>query len=112
MRNRDNIFIQSIPVYTTALRPYHLDGGVLHFEGTNAIYNMIASYASKINDDKISISQKKKPKDQLLFKLQKKYKELYDELLKIISGKKGSRVYLWIPVAKSTVKKPLELLEA
>ena len=90
MRNRDNIFIQSIPVYTTALRPYHLDGGVLHFEGTNAIYNMIASYASKINDDKISMSQKKKPKDQLLFKLQKKYKELYDELLKIISGKKGS----------------------
>ena len=90
MNNRDKVFIQSIPVYTTALRPYHLDGGSLHFEGTNAIYNMMASLASKINDDKTSMSKKKKPKDQLLYNLQKKYKELYEELLKIISGKKGS----------------------
>ena len=90
MKNRRNVFIQSIPVYTTALRPYHLDGGVFHFEGTNAIYNMIASLASRINDDKTTMSRKKKPKDQLLYKLQMKYKELYDELLKIISGKKGS----------------------
>lgn len=92
MDNIDKVFIQSIPVFTIHLRPYRLDGGVFHFEGTNAIYNMIASIADKINDDRFKMNQKKKPKNQLLFDLQMKYKELYDELTKIISGKKGSRM--------------------
>lgn len=112
MNNRDKVFIQSIPVFTTALRPYRLDGGVLHFEGTNATYNMIAAIASKINDDSTKMNQKKKPKDELLYDLQMKYKELYDELLKIISGKKGSRVFLMDPYGEIHSKKPLELLEA
>ena len=90
MNDRDKVFIQSIPVFTLHLRPYRLSGGVLHFESTNAIYNMMTALAQNINDDKIRINRKKKPKDTLLFDLQMKLKELYDELTKIISGKKGS----------------------
>jgi len=63
---------------------------------------MMANIAARINDDKTAMNRKKKPKNQLLFDLQMKYRELYDEIRKIISGKKGSREFLWIPVAKST----------
>lgn len=90
MRNREKIFIQSIPVFTIHLRPFRLDGGTLSFEGTNAIYNMMANLAARINDDRTAMNRKRKPKNNLLFDLQMKYKELYDEINKIISGKKGS----------------------
>lgn len=90
MNDKEKVFIQSIPVFTIHLRPYRLDGGVFHFEGTNATYNIIANLAARINDDKTKMNREKKPKNQLLFDMQMKYKELYTELTKIISGKKGS----------------------
>lgn len=90
MKDKDKVFIQSVPVFTIHLRPYRLDGGVFHFEGTNAIYNIIANLAARINDDRMQMTRKKKPKNTLLFDMQMKYKQLYDELTKIISGKKGS----------------------
>ena len=111
MRNRDKIFIQSIPVYTIHLRPYRLDNGVLHYEGTNATYKMISKYASIINNDKTNMNKEKKPKNQLLFNLQMKYRELYNELTDIISGKKGSRD-VWTPIAKSIVKNLLNCWKA
>lgn len=90
MEDRDKVFVQSVPVFTIHLRPYRLDGGVFHFEGTNAIYNILANIGARINDDSTSMSRKKKPKNTMLFDMQMKYKELYDEITKIISGKKGS----------------------
>lgn len=90
MNNRDKIFTQSVPVFTIHLRPYKIDNGTFHFEGTNAMYNMLANYASRINDDSIKMNKKKKPKNQLLFNMQMKYNKLYDELVKILSGKKGT----------------------
>ena len=92
IENRDKIFTQSVPVFTIHLRPYRLDGGTLHFEGTNATYNMIANIAAKINNDGLKMDRKAKPKNTLLYEMQMKYKELYDELTRIISGKKGSKV--------------------
>jgi len=88
--NRDNIFIQSIPVYTTHLRPFKIDGRNLNYEGTNALYNIMARLAANINQDSLKIFRKKKPKNELLYNLQSKYNELYDEIVKIISGKKGT----------------------
>lgn len=111
MANRDKVFTRSIPVFTTHLRPYRLDAGVLHFEGTNAIYNILANIAARINDDKLKMSTKTKPKNQLLFELQMKFKELYDELTKIISGKKGSKSRM-DPYREIYSKKPFELLES
>lgn len=55
MRDRDKIFIHSVPVYTTALRPFKVEGSNFTYEGTNAIYNMIAKQAAKLNNDKLSI---------------------------------------------------------
>ena len=91
MANRDKVFIQSIPVYTIHLRPYKIDGGAFHFEGTNALYNILARLAGVINNDKTIMSRKNKPKNQLLIDMQKKYQDLYGELVKILSGKKGTK---------------------
>lgn len=102
--HRDKVFTQSIPVYTIHLRPYKLEAGELHFEGTNALYNMMTHLATRINDDRYKINRKTKPKAQLLYNLQAKYMELNEEINQILSGKKGSRVSLWIPMAKSIVK--------
>ena len=88
--HREKVFTQSIPVYTIHLRPYKLEAGELHFEGTNALYNMMAHYVTKINDDRYKISKKNKPKAQLLYNLQAKYMELNEEINQILSGKKGS----------------------
>ena len=90
MIDRDKVFTQSIPVFTIHLRPYRIEGGSFHYEGTNAIYNIMARIARNINDDKTKMNSKLKPKNQLLYELQMKFKELYDELTKILSGKKGT----------------------
>ena len=90
MKDRDKVFIQSIPVFTTHLRPYRLDGGVLHYEGTNSNYNILANTASSVNNDYLKMNRKRKTKNQLLYDMQKDYMDLYEMLTKIISGKKGS----------------------
>lgn len=95
--DRDKVFTQSVPVFTIHLRPYRIDGDMLHFEGTNAIYKVMTKLASDINMDKTKMDRKIKPKNQLLFDFQMKFKELYDELTKILSGKKGTRVNLMVP---------------
>ena len=95
--DRDKVFTQSVPVFTIHLRPYRIDGDMLHFEGTNAIYKVMTKLASDINMDKTKMDKKVKPKNQLLFDFQMKFKELYDELTKILSGKKGTRANLMVP---------------
>ena len=112
MIDRDKVFTQSIPVFTIHLRPYRIEGGSFHYEGTNAIYNIMARIASNINDDKTKMNSKLKPKNQLLYELQMKFKELYDELTKILSGKKGTKSCVWFPMAKSIVKNLLNCWEA
>lgn len=87
--HREKVFSQSIPVYTIHLRPYKLEGGELHYEDTNAIFNMMAHFATRINNDRYKINQKSKPKEQLLYNLQQKIMELDEETNKIMSGKRG-----------------------
>lgn len=110
MKNSDKIFIQSIPVFTTILRPYKLEGGEFHFEGTNAIYKMCATLAERINKDNLRMTRKSKTKNELLYNLQKKIKKLFQEINAILSGKKGSEECLMDPYGESHSKKPLELL--
>lgn len=90
MENKDKLFVQSIPVYTTHLRPFKTEGDNFSFEGTNSIYNMMARLVWTINKDDLRMQNKKKPKNDLLYGLQMKYNELYDEIKNIISGKKGT----------------------
>lgn len=90
MKDRDKVFIQSIPVYTTHLRPFRIKDDSFTFEGTNDMYNMMCKLAATINKDALKIQRKKKTKDQLLYDLQMKYNELDKELGTSLSGKRGS----------------------
>ena len=87
--NRDKVFCHSIPVYTTHLRPYNIDNNIFAFEGTNALYNIMARVAMIINNDNLRINRKRKPKSQLLYDLQKYNNRLSDEIDAILSHKKG-----------------------
>lgn len=89
MENRDKVFIQSIPVFTTLLRPLDIKDGSMFYEPINGIYNMMNTLAHRINRNRTRMDRKKKPKNQLLFDLQMKYMELYKEIEDILSGKKG-----------------------
>ena len=90
MKNREKVFIQSIPVFTTHLRPVDVsDGSTMYFEPINGIYNMMNKLVYEINKNRTSLQRKKKPKNMLLFDLQMKYSELYKEVEDILDGKKG-----------------------
>lgn len=93
MQNRDKVFIQSIPVITTHLRPFDVKNDfknqTLYFEPINGMYNMMNNLAAKVNKSVTAMDRKKKPKNNLLFDLQMEYQKLYDEVINILSGKKG-----------------------
>lgn len=89
MENKDLIFIQSIPVFTTLLRPFKIDGDTFAFEKTSALYTIMTKSAKQINDDDLKIYRNKKSKNQHLFDLQMKYCELYKEIEDILAQKKG-----------------------
>lgn len=90
MANDDKIFTQSIPVYTTHLRPFRIKDDSFTFEGTNGIYNIMCKFAAQINRDTLKMDRKRKTKDMLLYDLQEKFNELYKEIENVISGKKGT----------------------
>jgi len=89
MTNLDKLFIQSVPVYTTHLRPFRVEGEKLVFEGTNATYNIMAKLAAELNRTNLRISRSKKPKEQLLFEMQTYYNDLYKEIEAGLAQKKG-----------------------
>jgi hypothetical protein len=89
MENRDKIFCHSIPVFTALLRPFDIHSGNMYYEPTNAMYNLINNLAGLINKEDTAMSNKKKPKNELLFDIQMKIQELYQEIINILSGKKG-----------------------
>jgi DNA-directed RNA polymerase beta' subunit len=91
MKNKDIIFCQSIPVFTTHLRPYDAsEKKNFKFEGTNGMYSMMSRLVAQINNDSLKIFRKKKEKNQLLYDLQMKFGELNNEIDNILSGKKGN----------------------
>lgn len=91
MENRDKIFIQSIPVYTTHLRPFRIDGTSFYFEGANEIYNVLAKLAADCNRPDLEMSKAtSKPKNQLLKDMQDQYNNLYKEIEETLAKKKGA----------------------
>lgn len=87
---KDTIFTHSIPVFTTLLRPYRVDNGELHYEGTNEIYKILANLTTTVNNDTIRMDSKEIVQNELLFNIQTKIGALFDEIMKIFGGKKGS----------------------
>lgn len=90
MTDRDKVFIHSIPVYTIHLRPVDINDNSMYFEKTTGIYNMMVRLAAQINKNKTKTDNTPKLKNLLLFNLQMKYLELYNEIIAIMSGKKGN----------------------
>ena len=90
IENRDKIFIHHIPVFTTLLRPYKVEGKHLIFEETNSILNMMAKLAGRLNDNGTFITDNYKYKSSLLWDLQDRYNRLYKIIEKILSSKRGT----------------------
>ena len=89
INEKDKIFTHSIPIYTTLLRPFKLDGSNFAFNDVNGAYNMIVKLVKDINTDVLKIHRKTKPKMQLLYDLQMKVNKVYAEIEALLSGKKG-----------------------
>lgn len=89
MKDRDKVFSNSIPVFTTHLRPADIRDKNMYYEPINGIYNIINNQAYRINLDKTRMQRNPKVKNQLLYKLQMKFMELHAEIIAICSGKKG-----------------------
>lgn len=97
MNQKDKVFIQSIPVYTTLLRPIDVNAKNLYYESSNGYYNMINRLAWNLNDYENNKKKKidnKKDNDTsnlgLLYDLQLKYNLLYKNIDSILQGKKGA----------------------
>ena len=73
MKNKDKIFIQSIPVYTTILRPVDTDQNSLYYEDSNKYYNMMNKLVSDLNNyHSLKMNQKKQSNYEMLYNLQTK----------------------------------------
>lgn len=89
MKNEKIVFTQSIPVYTTHLRPYKIEGQTLFFEGTNAFYNLITRLVASVNTNSLKIQRKAKPKNLLLYDIQIEINKIYTEIENILAQKRG-----------------------
>ena len=90
MHDRDKVFTHSIPVFTTLLRPYHLIGEKFAFEDLNKNFNIMAMFGYMLNNkESLKTKRAKKTHNQLLYDLQYNLMEVYDEVVKIMSSKKG-----------------------
>lgn len=100
MSHKDIVFTQSIPVFTVLLRPYDVDKFTFSHEATNAYYNSINTKVTSLNKSKLmeekakannqSIGPIRKNIQETLYQLQLKLDQLYNEIINIISGKKGN----------------------
>lgn len=90
IKYRDMIFIQSIPVYTTHLRPFRVDGSNFYFEEANSSYNILAKDAAIVNRKEMEMTRKaKKPKNELLCEMQTELNKLEKSIEESLARKKG-----------------------
>lgn len=89
MSDFDKLFTHSIPVYTTQLRPYAISDNTFNFEGNNAIYNLLTSHAARINKSNLYMREREKPNKQILWAMQNGFNNIYADMEKQLSQKKG-----------------------
>lgn len=94
MAGRNDVFTQSIPVYTTQLRPFSLEDGQFNYEKVNEYYTVIAKFVYLVNNDNLKMNKKLKPKNALLFDIQTEFNKLYTEQINILATKKGENFKL------------------
>lgn len=91
-KDRDKVFTNSIPVYTTLLRPFNIGGRgkSLDFEGTNANYNIMSKQVACLNNNSLKMDRHPKKIEGFLWEIQRQWMDLYMEIDAILSGKKGN----------------------
>lgn len=89
MKDREIIFTQSIPVYTTQLRPFSLEDSQFGYEKVNEIYTLLAKLVHTVNNKELKMFRKTKPKNECLFGIQTQFNDLYTEQINIMATKKG-----------------------
>ena len=89
IENRNLVFCHSIPVFTTHLRPANIRDCYMYFEPTNGMYNMINKHVHMINNNKRKMNKDPKVKNSELYEVQMKYMELVNEVMNILTGKRG-----------------------
>ena len=89
MEGRNDVFTQSIPVYTTQLRPFSLEDAQFGYEKVNELYTMLSKLVHVANYDQLKMFRKSKPKNQCLYDIQVQFNELYTEQINILATKKG-----------------------
>lgn len=89
MQYRHLVFCHSIPVFTTHLRPADIRDSYMYFEPTNGMYNMINRHVHKINKNSRKMDNNIKIKNSELFKVQTIYMDLVNEVMNILTGKRG-----------------------
>lgn len=90
MKNADKVFIQSIPVYTTLLRPVDIDQKSLYYEDSNKYFNMMNKLVSELNNyNKLKMNKKSSSNYEMMYDLQIKYNKLYKNIEDILQRKKG-----------------------
>ena len=89
MADREKVFIHSIPVFTSHLRPMDISNGSMYYEKCTAIYTIMVKLAHKVNKNKTKMDRTPKVKSQEMFNLQTEFMNLYDEIIAILSGKRG-----------------------
>ena len=89
MKGREIVFTQSIPVYTTQLRPFSIEDNQFGYEKVNEIYTLLSKLVHVVNNDKLRMFRKSKPKNTCLYDIQLQFNELYTEQINIMATKKG-----------------------
>ena len=87
--NKHIVFTHSIPVYTTQLRIAKVENRRFTFESTNADFNILAKLAATVNKDNLSFYKNVKYQNRLLWDMQNHLTQLSEEIINILSGKKG-----------------------
>lgn len=90
MKDREKIFPRSIPVYTTLLRPFDIEGKSFYHEKANPKFNIINKNATQLNNRFLSIEKENKTVESLLKGLQNNINELYMYIVSILTSKKGN----------------------
>ena len=82
--NKDKLFFQYIPVFSSALRFSMIQNEINFVNGADKIYNMIFSAVSKMNNANDTLAVDKK-----LPYIQQKVNELYTKMFNLINKKEG-----------------------
>ena len=82
--NKDKLFFQYIPVFSSALRFSMIQNEINFVNGADKIYNMIFSSVSRMNKANDSLAVGKK-----LSYIQTKVNELYEKMFSLINKKEG-----------------------